>query len=90
MSIDPGAELARFQQFIADHLRKGEGISPEEALDLWRAENPQAEEFDDAVKSLRAALAEMDAGDAGMALDDFDRAFRRGSIDHAPRQPRAH
>ncbi len=41
MSVDRAAELARFQQFIADGLGKGESISPEEALDLWRVKNPK-------------------------------------------------
>ena len=78
MSIDPGAELAQFQQYIAARLEKGPALSPEEALDLWRAENPKAEEFVDTVRALREALAEMDAGDQGTPLDEFDRAFRRG------------
>ena len=32
MSIDPDAELAQFQQFIADRREKGHCLSPEEAL----------------------------------------------------------
>ena len=75
MSIDPSAELARFQQFIADHLHQGEALSPEEALDLWRAENPIADEFQDTVQALREALADMDE-DIGVPLEEFDRAFR--------------
>jgi hypothetical protein len=78
MSIDPDAELAQFQQFIADRREKGHCLSPEEALDLWRAENPKTEEFVDTVRALQEALAEMEAGDTGAPLDEFDRAFRRG------------
>ena len=75
MSSDPMTELARFQQFISSHLEKGDGLSPEEALDLWRAENPGADDVADTVHALQEALADMDAGDTGIPLDDFDRAF---------------
>jgi hypothetical protein len=77
MSIDPAAELIRFQQFICEHLKNGGNPSPEEALDLWRAENPRTEDFDDTVQALREALDDMDAGDTGVTLDEFDRAFRK-------------
>jgi hypothetical protein len=76
MSIDPNRELARFQQFIAAHLNQGEALSPEEALDLWRAENPLSNELDSTVQALREALDEMDSVE-GTALDEFDRAFRK-------------
>jgi hypothetical protein len=77
MSIEPNAELAQFQQFIVDHLQKGEILSPEEALDLWRLRHPSPDEFDDSVGALREALAEYDAGERGVPLDEFDRQFRR-------------
>ena len=78
MSIEPGAELAQFQQFISDRLENGPSLSPEEALDLWRAENPKADEFTDTVRALQEALTDMDGGDRGITLEEFDRAFRRG------------
>jgi hypothetical protein len=77
MTIDPAAELARFQEFIAHHLAKGEVIAPEEALDLWRLENPNPDDFDDTVQALREALEDMAAGDCGVPLEEFDRDFRR-------------
>jgi len=77
MSIDPTAELASFREFIAEHVRNGNALSPEEALDLWRTQNPSAEEFADTVQALREAIADMQAGDFGMPLDEFDRDFRR-------------
>ena len=76
MSIDPSAELARFQQFIADHLHQGDALSPEEALDLWRAENPISDDFQDTVHALRESLADMEH-DTGVPLEEFDRAFRK-------------
>jgi hypothetical protein len=77
MSLDPNAELAQFQQFLVDHLQKGESLSPEEALDLWRLRHPNPDDFDDCVRALREALAELDAGERGVPLDEFDREFRR-------------
>jgi hypothetical protein len=77
MTIDPATEVAQFQQFLADHLQRGECLSPEEALDLWRVHNPHPHESADNVEALRQALADMDAGDRGIPLDEFDREFRR-------------
>ena len=77
MSINPGTELELFQQFIIEQLQQGRPLSPEEALDLWRIENPKDHEFSDTVTALREAISEMDSGDLGMPLDEFDRAFRR-------------
>jgi hypothetical protein len=77
MTIDPANELARFQQFIVDHLQKGEPLSPEEALDLWRLRNPNPNEFTASVEAVREALADMDAGDIGVPIQEFDREFRR-------------
>ena len=76
MSVDRAAELARFQQFIVDRLGKGESLSPEEALDLWRIENPDPADLTSSVEALQEALAEMDGGDTGMPLAEFDRTFR--------------
>lgn len=77
MSIDPNAELAQFQQFLVDHLQKGDGLSPEEALDLWRLRHPNPDDLADSVRALREALAEFDAGERGVSLEEFDREFRR-------------
>jgi hypothetical protein len=74
MTIDSVAEIVRFQQFVAEQLNRGTDLSPEEALDLWRAENPRADDMEDDVRAVRAALADMDRG---VPLEEFDRAFRR-------------
>ncbi|MBI4606151.1 MAG: hypothetical protein HY721_29645 [Planctomycetes bacterium] len=71
------AELIRFHRFISDRLGQGAGdLSPEEALDLWRAENPSPDEHAEAVAALREAIADMKAGDSGQPLEEFDREFR--------------
>jgi len=77
MSVNVDPELARFNRFVSEKIGAGSGdLSPEEALDLWRAENPAAEDRDETVRALREALEELHAGDAGVSLDDFDREFR--------------
>lgn len=77
MSIDPNAELVRFGQFIAAHVARGQTLSPEEALDLWRLENPNDQGFEDSAQAITQALADMDAGDEGVSIEEFDRAFRQ-------------
>jgi hypothetical protein len=78
MAIDPTNELAHFQQFVADRLKEGTTLSPEEAVDLWRLQNPEAdEEFPNNVAGIREALADMQAGDHGVPFEEFDREFRK-------------
>ena len=72
------SELTSFHRFIAEHLSEGRGdVSPEEALDLWRTHHPVADADDDVVLAVREALADMENGDAGVPLEEFDREFRR-------------
>jgi hypothetical protein len=77
MSVNVDRELARFNRFVSEKIGDGNGdMSPEEALDLWRSENPADEERTETVRALREALEELQAGDPGVALEDFDREFR--------------
>jgi hypothetical protein len=70
-------DLASFHRFISVRLEIGDpALTPEEALDLWRAENPPREEFEETTAALQEAIREMDSGDTGSPLDDFDREFR--------------
>jgi hypothetical protein len=71
-------ELSDFHQFIGEKLASGAAnLSPEEALDLWRAEHPSEEEFAETVAALKESLADMEAGDKGMPFEEFDRQFRQ-------------
>ena len=86
MSASVENELANFHHFVAERLERGEReLSPEQALDLWRAEHPDRDKFDDTVEALREAIADMEAGDTGIPLDKFDREFRtRHNIGRMP------
>lgn len=77
MSIDPTSELAQFHDFVGHCLAKGQELSPEEALDLWRIEHPSDAEIEETVAAVRESLADMEAGDTGMPLDEFLREFRK-------------
>ena len=70
-------ELVGFHQFIGELLKIRDGaVSPEEALDLWRADHPLSEEFEDSVEALREAFGEVDAGVPGVPAEQFFREFR--------------
>ncbi|MGD9647248.1 MAG: hypothetical protein AB7U73_16165 [Pirellulales bacterium] len=76
MAADSNSELAQFEQFIKLQVQTGRSISPEEALDLFRIEHPQPDDFDESVAALREALAEVDAGVQGVPVEDFVREHR--------------
>jgi hypothetical protein len=78
MNSNDSSELASFHEFVVEHLVKGKTqLSPEEALDLWRAGQPAPDEFSDAVAALGEAFADMDAGDTGQPIEEFMREFRK-------------
>ncbi len=71
-------ELARFYDFIGQRLNNQDiTLSPEEALDHWRAQQPPAAELAATAEALREALVDMDAGDSGKPFDEFIREFRQ-------------
>jgi hypothetical protein len=77
MANDATSELAAFVQFLNSRLCTGANdLSPEEALDLWRAANPDPDHGAGDAPAIRAALTDMEAGDCGVPLADFDREFR--------------
>ena len=77
MSTDAGDELVSFQHFLADRVAAGAaGLSPEKAVDLWRAEHPVAVESGETILAVREALADMEAGDTGKPLAEFCQNLR--------------
>jgi hypothetical protein len=64
-------ELASFRDFVAEKAKAGESaISPEEALDEWRAMNPDAEDLEQSAAIVRQALEDMRNGDHGRDADE--------------------
>lgn len=77
MSLSSESELARFQLFVADYVAgHNEDLSPEEALDLWRARNPLSDDATSTTSALRDALDDLAAGDRGVLLEEFDEQFQ--------------
>lgn len=78
MSIDVNSELADFHRFVGERLRDGgTKLSPEEALDLWRAANPEPNDYADSVAALREAVSDMQAGDTDISFEEFEQEFLR-------------
>jgi hypothetical protein len=76
-SMEPSGELIDFYRFIGDKLSKGETwLSPEETLDEWRMEHPDEEQAADDLQAIKEAVADFEAGDRGIPIDEFDRQFR--------------
>jgi hypothetical protein len=71
------ADLSGFHAFIGEHLKEGNvGLSPEEALNIWRTDHPLPEDFEETVEALREALDDLKAGDLGRPFEEFDAEFR--------------
>ncbi len=70
-------ELQAFHQFIADQLANGgSSLTPEECVDLWRAQNPGEQELRAGVEAIEEALADMEGGDLGAPFSEFVAEFR--------------
>jgi hypothetical protein len=73
----PVGELREFHAFVGAQLEgSADALTPEDLIDLWRDQHPGNETPSKVVAAVEAALADMDAGDTGVPLDEFDRRFR--------------
>ena len=71
-------ELERFREFVDEKLANGGvRLSPEETLDLWRAQNPTAEEITKSVAAINGVIADIDAGDPGKDASDVLSELRK-------------
>lgn len=65
------SQIDSFYSFASHQISNGgASLSIDDLYDLWRVENPLPEELAESVSSVNAALADMDAGDTGMAVDE--------------------
>lgn len=77
MNAHPTNELREFYTFLGDRLNNGgAGLSPEEALDEWRDIHPEPFDDEDDVAAIQAAIDDLDRGEKGMPLEEFDRQMR--------------
>ena len=78
MSTDLRLELREFHEFLTEKLTASDAVvSPEEALDEWRAIHPNEEAFAEDVAAVQEALDDIAAGDDGVTREEFDRQFRQ-------------
>lgn len=77
MATDNSGELNAFHQFVGSQLETGAKLSPEEALDQWRAMHPSDEDMEEIEAMVQEALDSIAAGDKGRPFEEFDREFRR-------------
>lgn len=71
-------ELVEFHQFIGEKLSQGDIlVSPEEALDEWRAQHTLEDDEQDDLEAIKEAVALFKAGDRGVPFEEFDREFRK-------------
>ena len=82
MATDLPSELDAFGRFIVDQIDHGRSdLSPEECLQLWRAEHPSSEELNESTAALTRAIADMEAGDRGRpAREVIDELRRKHSL----------
>ena len=70
-------ELGDFHRFVTEKVHKGEtALSPEQILDEWRILRPDPYAQEDEMAAIQEAIDDMDDGDDGVPIDEFDRNFR--------------
>jgi hypothetical protein len=71
------SELGDFHRFVSQKMDDGDSsLSPEQVLDEWRNLHPDPDAVKDEIAAIQEAIDDMENGDVGMVLDDFDRDFR--------------
>jgi hypothetical protein len=74
--MKPDSELSEFHRFLGEKLNHGDTVvSPEEALDEWRAQHATEDDEQDDLEAIKEAIADFDAGDRGIPIEEFDREF---------------
>ena len=78
MDIDARVELEAFRRFLEQQLSDGGySLSPEECLDLWRAQHPLDGQTWEDINAVKEALDDMEAGDLGEPFHQFSEEFRK-------------
>lgn len=70
-------ELQEFHRFVGEKVTKGVTfLSPEDVLEEWRTIHPTSEEMEDDIAAVEEALDDLENGDQGIPLEEFDREIR--------------
>lgn len=77
MQTRPNDELLEFHRFVGEKANNGgSSLSPEEVLDEWRELHPDPEALAEDTAALQEAIDDLENGDVGMPMDEFEREFR--------------
>ncbi len=78
MDTAPQTELEAFCRFVDAQLRDHEPtLSPEECVELWRAQHPPTAELQRSTRAVKAAIADMKAGDVGRRASEVIEELRK-------------
>lgn len=79
-------DLRLFHEFIGRKLEEqgSETLTPEEALDLWRLENPEPAELAANLEAIREGLADLEAGRVHPAREVLAELRRKYRISESP------
>ena len=75
MSTNP-SELFLFSEFVAGKLRSDSEMTPEQCLQLWRAEYPTSSEYEENVRVIQGAIDEMQDGGNSVDGDELHSQLR--------------
>ncbi|MCE9531311.1 MAG: hypothetical protein K8T89_09350 [Planctomycetes bacterium] len=77
MSSQTVHDLGNFHRFVGEKIHQGEtSLSPEQVLDEWRDLNPDAKSAEDELDAIQEAIDDIENGDVGIPIEEFDRDFR--------------
>ena len=78
MDTETQTQLEAFHRFVDEQLQNGgKNLSPEECLELWRAQHPAPEALKESLRAVQQSLADTEAGDKGRPLDEVVDEVRR-------------
>jgi hypothetical protein len=70
------SDLEQFHRFVGEQIAQGSSdLTPEDCLDVWRANHPSPDELTESTAAILRALNQAARGE-GVAFHEFDRAFR--------------
>jgi hypothetical protein len=86
MIAKPLTELQRFHEFVGEKVKGGDPeLLPEDVMDEWRELNGGEKLSEEDIAAIQEALDELDRGDPGMSMEEFDQQLR-AEFNLPPRQ----
>lgn len=84
MTLTGQGELIRFMEFARGLIAAGRNdLSLDQAVELWREPSPCPDDPESTLAALREAIADMEAGDEGVPVEELDRQVRARYFSHS-------